>query len=56
MPVKMIEFLLKRIGAKVTDAKAFADDLEDCRAFDSVMEDIDTYFGELKNILIEFLV
>lgn len=56
VPVKMIEFLLKRISSKFGDARVFADDLEDARAFDGVMDDLDTYFGELKDAITEFLL
>ena len=55
MKEKMLEFILKRLGSRVTDLRAYAH-VEDDALSDLIFDDIDAYLSELKSVVADLLV
>lgn len=54
MKEKMIEFLIKRLGGKIEDLKGL--DGDNYELLEHVSQDIDVYFGAIKDIMKEVLL
>lgn len=53
MREKMLEFVLKRLGGKITELKDYVD--YDNNAADVITGDLDVYFNTLKELITELI-
>jgi hypothetical protein len=51
----LLKFIVRRLEGKLQDARYFSDQVDHHEAFDAIMEDMEVYFDELKQIVGEVI-